>query len=114
MEQKAVNGVCVIRLETADLADQTGLLLVGEAFKELLGDAGAGPPRVVVSLQSVDHIFTTALSKLASFSSKVLGAGGKVCLCGVRPQVRNMIAITHLEELFLFSETESEAVALVR
>ena len=72
LEHEVIEGVHVLRPRMIRLEDGAALLLVESALNEILGDEGDAEPRVVLNLESIEYLVTTALAKFMSFRTRVL------------------------------------------
>ncbi len=111
LESELIEGVRVLRPRVARLEDATALLVLEDELRQILEESGQAPPKVVLNLESIEYIITTALAKLMSYRAKILAQGGKMALCCVRPAIKEVMKITQFDRAFSFYESESEALA---
>ena len=114
LERDVIDGVTVLRLMVTDPGLETALWVLEDEFGGILESCAEGALSVVLNLASVENIPTTVLAKLLSFRTKVQAAGGRLCLCCVKPQIREIFKITRFDKLFSLYEHEAEAVAAMR
>jgi anti-anti-sigma factor len=81
--------VTVTHLRGDDLADA----LRAEMLDAL---AHSGTARVVVDLQQVESLSSVAFRPLLSLLKQVRSAGGRLVLCGLRPDVASVFHITRM------------------
>jgi anti-sigma B factor antagonist len=53
---------------------------------------------------------SAALGKLITLNKKVQAAGGKLILCNIDPQIREVFEITKLDKLFVICGDEQEGL----
>jgi anti-anti-sigma factor len=105
METKAVNGVTVVTFmkkfnsETAPEVDA--------ALKELMGK---GEKKIVCDFSSVDYINSTGLRILLTAAKMMSKSGGKLAICSLKPQVRNVFEIAGFNQIFRIFGSCDEAV----
>lgn len=71
---------------------------------------GSRGQRVVLNLDSVEKVSTMMLSKLVALHTKMRAAGGRLVLCGVDRELRNVLKAFRLHQLFLICAEEQEAL----
>lgn len=72
---------------------------------------GAGERRFVVDLASTDYVSSAGLRVLLMLAKKVSGGAGRLVLCGLNPQVKEVFEIAGLGTLFVIRATRAEALA---
>jgi anti-anti-sigma regulatory factor len=84
---------------------------VSETIEELLALVSAGCDRLVVNLSDVERVTSPFVATLAEAHRRCLAvAGGRLRLCGIRPEIRPIFRLTSLDrELGLFDD-ETTAV----
>jgi anti-sigma B factor antagonist len=72
-----------------------------------------GRTRLVLSLGNVEALGASALGTLVRLRWRVGRAGGKLCLCGLRPVVREVFEATRLDTRFVIRSDEGDALNAV-
>jgi anti-anti-sigma factor len=72
-----------------------------------------GRTRLVLSFGNVEALGASALGTLVRLRGRVRRAGGKLCLCGLRPVVREVFDATRQDTRFTIRSDEDEARAAV-
>ena len=67
--------------------------------------------KLLLNLHNVEYLSSTALGKLVALRKKLQTAGGRLVLCGLDPQVYEVLAITSLDRQFVIRYDEQEALA---
>ena len=65
---------------------------------------------LLLNFASVEFLSSAALNKLIILDKKVKGAGGKMRLCNLKPEIYEVFAITRLNQLFDIKTTEQDAI----
>lgn len=66
---------------------------------------------LVLNFATVEFLSSAALNKLIILDKKVKGAGGKMRLCNLRPEIYEVFAITRLNQVFEIKANENEALS---
>ena len=91
-EFPAVQALCL----TGDLCDE-GVL---EARRAILEAIGAGAPRVAIDLGGVEYISSAGVGMLVSMLKRCHQNGLELALAGLNQEVRELFALTRLDEVF--------------
>jgi len=68
----------------------------------------AGRPRVVLGLSKMDYIDSSGLGALVKLLKKSRLASGDTKLTGLKPEVRKVFELTHLDKIFdIFPEVDA-------
>ena len=79
-----------------------------ESLSKLLND---GHKKVVIDLGKVDYLNSTALGALVSAHTSYSKQGGKVKLCNVNKNIKNIFVITKLTLVFDVLDGQMDAIA---
>lgn len=102
------SGVHILRIQSAHLQNRLPLVVLEEAVDAVLEQEDH--PRVVINMECVEFLATTALAKLISCNEKIVGKDGRTSLCCVHPNVAEVLEITRFDELFNIYDSEEAAV----
>jgi anti-sigma B factor antagonist len=69
-----------------------------------------GPRRLLLDLSNVRFLSSNALGILVSLKKKVDAAGGRLRLCGLEPDLLELLRITNLDRIFEMYESREEAL----
>ncbi len=61
---------------------------------------------LLLNFEGVEFLSSAALNKLLALHSRVKKVGGKVRICNLHPQIREVFAITRLDRMFDIDKTE--------
>ena len=76
----------------------------------LLGDASALPSRLVLNLEQVPYMDSSAIAVLVESLRKVQRGGGKIYLTNLQPRVKGLLEIARLNAIFVIVASEEEAL----
>jgi anti-anti-sigma factor len=79
--------------------------------KKVVALLAAGERRFVVDLGATDYVSSAGLRVLLMLAKKLTGGGGKLVLCGLNAQVRDVFEIAGLGALFAIHPTRAAALA---
>lgn len=109
LEHEQVQGVHVLRICTKMLETSTPMMVLEDELGRILAE-NEGAIDVVINLDQVEYLVTTALAKLVSCRERVLERGGSISLCSLQPAVAEMMEVTRFDELFDIYSSESAAI----
>jgi anti-anti-sigma factor len=82
-----------------------------ELDRRIVALLGAGERRFVVDLSDTEYVSSAGLRVLLMLAKKLSGGPGRLALCGLNPQVREVFEIAGLGALFQIRATRAEALA---
>ncbi|MDA1194178.1 MAG: STAS domain-containing protein [Planctomycetota bacterium] len=106
---EARDGCHVVRLASQALFDPIVINRVQSQLHALIADAT--PPRIVLSLDTIDFIPSSTISLLLSVRSASQGKGGDAVLAAVPPSVMGILKIARLDGVFRIFDSADAAVA---
>ena len=99
----------VVRFRDSKLIDELAIVKVG---KELFALAAEPDGRhLLLNFAGVDYLSSSFLSKLLSLRRRMEKKQGKLKLCEICPEVRDVFAITKMDTILDIVETEEKALA---
>jgi anti-sigma B factor antagonist len=107
LEREDLGDVTVVRLKLPRLQDDDAHTIFKQIYS-LVDDMGRS--RLVLSLGPVTFLPSMALGKLVMLNRKAQAAGGRLAVCQLTPEAREVLDVTHLSDLFQLFATEQEAV----
>jgi anti-anti-sigma factor len=81
---------------------------VGEELLELAQELRC--PQLVLNLANVPRAGSGFLGQAAELHGLLAARGGRLALCQVHPEVRRLLGVLHLDQLFAVYETEQDAL----
>jgi anti-sigma B factor antagonist len=71
----------------------------------------AKPKRLVLNLQQVPYMDSSAIAVLVESLQKLRKTGGKLCLTNLQPRVKGLLEIARLDSIFVLAADEAEALS---
>jgi anti-sigma B factor antagonist len=109
------------RLEVEKMADVTivcstdrkilieqHIQLIAEQLLDLVKESGE--KKLLLNFRNVEYMSSAVLGMLVTLNKKIQAAGGKLVLCNIDPQIREVFEITKLDKLFVIRGKEQEAL----
>ena len=84
------------------------------AEQDFAGVLGDGAPHIAIDLSDLEYISSAGLRVLLIVAKKVQQAHGKIALCGLTPNVREIFAISGFDAIFSIQPDAAAAIAAVR
>lgn len=105
--QKNASSV-VIRFEGIDSLDARVSSRLKAELDQLLDGTSF---KIAVDLSNIDFIDSSGFGALISLLKKSRTSGGQLFLCGLNSEVRDLMSILQLEQVFLVKSTVEEALS---
>lgn len=90
------------------ILDETNIQVIGNQLFALVEQDGR--KKIVLDFSNVEYLSSAALGKLITMEKKVNAARGKLRLCGIRPDIFEVFAITKLNKVFTICDDQDEAL----
>ena len=100
--------VIVVSFMDKRILDETNIQIIGNQLSSLVDEEGHR--KIVLDFTSVEYLSSAALGKLITLDKKVKAAKGKLRLCGIRPEIYEVFAITRLNKVFSICDNREEAL----
>jgi len=107
LESETQGEITVVRFTVRTLMDVNQIKKLFDMIFQLTDDSGRR--KLVLDLRNVEYLSSFVLGKLMMLRKKVEGAGGRMVLCNVAPQIR-MIFQGPSKPLFDLYDNEQEAL----
>ena len=108
LEVEDIGDVTVINFVDRKILDEQNIQIIGEQLFSLVDQDGRR--KLLLNFGNVEYLSSAALGKLITLNKKVQGAGGKLILCNIDPQIREVFEITKLDKLFVICGDEQEGL----
>jgi anti-sigma B factor antagonist len=112
LELEQVGEVTVVRIAGTRLLDSPQVEALGRSLLGLAEDPGRA--RLVLDFGGVEFLSSAVLPALLALRKALLAQGGRLALCGLRPDVREIFTIAGLERTLNVHSTEREALLSFR
>src|SRR5262249_43520306 len=112
LELEEVGTVTVIRITGKRLLGQALVDEVSQSLLRLAGDPGRA--HLLLDFHTVESLSSSMLAVLLSLRKALHAQGGRLALCGLRPELREAFGITGLEQDLNFHHNKQEALQSLR
>src|SRR5438128_1633205 len=109
-EVEDIGDVTVVSFTDRKILDEQNIQLIGEQLFNLVDESGR--KKLLLNFGNVEYMSSAALGKLITLNKKVQAAGGKLVLCNIDPQIREVFEITKLDKLFVIRGDEQEGLQM--
>ena len=104
-----IEGGTVVTIRT-HLVDVAQVDRIGEALFDLA--ARQDPCRLFVDFSDIEFLSSMMIGVLIKLESMLATTGGRLTLCGLRPEVNQIFVYSKLDKFFTFAESVEEALGL--
>ena len=110
LEAEEIGDVTVVSFMDRKILDEPNIQIIGEQLFSLVDDSGR--KKLLLNFGNVEYMSSAALGKLITLDRKLKAAGGRLVLCNIDPQIREVFEITKLDTVFIIREDEQEALQM--
>jgi anti-sigma B factor antagonist len=104
LEVVDVGDVTVVNFVDKKILDEQNIQLIGEQLFRLVDDLSR--TKLLLNFSNVEYLSSAALGKLITLNKKVNGAGGKLILCHIAPNIYEVFEITKLNKILNIQKDE--------
>jgi len=108
LEVEDIGDVTVINFVDKKILDEQNIQIIGEQLFGLVDQEGRR--KLLLNFGNVEYLSSAALGKLITLNKKLQGAGGRLILCNIDPQIYEVFEITKLDKLFNIQKEEQAAL----
>lgn len=102
IEVEELGLITVVHFVDSKILDEQNIQLIGDDLFRLVDELGK--TRILLSFSRVDYLSSAALGKIVRFHQKLAAAGGKLVVCSISKDVKEVFVITRLEKFFHIAE----------
>ena len=103
-----VGDVTVARFIDKKILDENNIQKIGNQLFGLIDEDARR--KIVLDFSNVEYLSSAALGKLITLNNKMKKAKGKLRLCGIRPDIYEVFAITKLNTVFDIHDDRDQAL----
>ena len=108
LELEQVETVAVVKFRDKKVMDPSRIEQMGKELLGLLeGDANE---RLLINFDNVSFFSSAAINKLIVLEKQVKAKGGRLRLCNLRPEVRDLFQYTSLDKMFQIDQEQVESI----
>lgn len=108
LEVEDIGDIAVVNFVDKKILDEQNIQAIGEDLFRLVDELGK--KKIVLNFGNVEFLSSAALGKLITLNRKLQGARGKLILCGISKEIREVFEITRLDKLFTIVADEQTAL----
>jgi anti-sigma B factor antagonist len=108
LEVAQTGDVTVVKFTEREYLDDEQIQILGQQLGNLVEHFGRR--HMVLNLAAVERVSTALISRLVVLHKKVKAAGGRMALCHVQPNLREVLEVLRLPLLFPIYAAEEEAL----
>src|SRR5205807_3244484 len=108
LEVENIGDVTVVNFVDKKILEEQNIQNIGEQLFALVEQDGL--TKLLLNFGNVEYLSSAALGKLITLNKKTKASGGKLVLCKIDPQIREVFEITKLDKLFVIRGDEQEAL----
>jgi anti-anti-sigma factor len=108
LERQDIDETTVVRFLIPRLLVQEDINDLFRQIYHLVDDVGRR--LLVLNLARVDYVNSAAIGKLVMLNKKVEAGNGRLVLCQLAPEIRQVLEKMHLDDMFPIYENEPEAL----
>jgi anti-anti-sigma factor len=105
---ETIHGITVASFADSEILTEDVIGDVSDQLQDLV--EGLGPADVLLNFREVRLMSSAMLATLLRFGRRVTGAGGRLKLCGLAPDLLQAFKITRFDRLFEIYGEESAAL----
>src|SRR3954447_19619054 len=100
--------ITVVNFIDRKILDEQNIQKIGEQLFSLVDELGRR--KILLNFSNVEYLSSAALGKLITLNKKVNGAGGRLVLCNIDPNIYEVFKITKLNEIIKIQKDEQAAL----
>jgi len=108
LEVEHIGDVTVVNFVDKKILEEANIQAIGDQLFQLVEQEGAR--KLLLNFGNVEYLSSAALGKLITLNKKAQGAGGKLILCDIGPQIFEVFEITRLDKVFRIEKDEQTAL----
>src|SRR5438067_1799117 len=108
LEIEAVGGVTVVKFRGRRVLSEAAVQVVGQQLRDLVERSGR--LQLVLNFGNVERLSSAVLGQVIALERAVRRAGGRLALCGVRPDLFHLLTVTRLDRYLDLYPGEWEAL----
>ena len=101
-------GVSLVRFVDKKIVDSGSIEQLGEELNALVTVEKRN--MILLNFDGVDFMSSAALNKLITLNNKVKAAAGRLKICGLRAEIKEVITNTRLDRVFDLRKSEADAI----
>jgi len=112
LELDQVDAVAVVKFRDKKVMDPARIEQMGKELLELLDSEENA--RLLINFDNVSFFSSAAINKLIVLEKQVRAKGGKLRLCKLRPEVRDLFSYTSLDQMFEIDQDQVDSIEALK
>jgi anti-sigma B factor antagonist len=108
LEVEDSGDVAVVQFVDKKILDEQNIQMIGDDLFRLVDELGRR--KILLNFGNVEFLSSAALGKLITMNRKVQAVRGKLVLCNISREIREVFEITKLDKLFTILPDEQAAL----
>jgi anti-sigma B factor antagonist len=108
LEVEDSGDVAVVQFVDKKILDEQNIQMIGDDLFRLVDELGRR--KILLNFGNVEFLSSAALGKLITMNRKVQAVRGKLVLCNISKEIREVFEITKLDKLFTIMPDEQSAL----
>ena len=110
LQLQKVDSVSVVKFRDEKVMDPARIEQMGNELLEIAGEENAS---LLINFDNVSFFSSAAINKLIVLEKQMRANGGKLRLCSLRPEVRDLFSYTNLDQMFEIDREQVESVKVL-
>jgi anti-sigma B factor antagonist len=111
LEVEDRDDITVVNFVDKKILDEQNIQIIGEQLFSLVDELGRR--KVILNFSNVEFLSSAALGKLLTLNRKLQAVRGKLALCNIAKEIREVFQITKLDKLFSIQPDENAALKVM-
>jgi len=108
LEVEDSGDISVVNFVDKKILDEQNIQMIGDDLFRLVDELGRR--KIILNFGNVEFLSSAALGKLITMNRKVQAVRGKLILCNITKEIREVFEITKLDKLFTITGDEQSAL----
>ena len=108
LEVEELGDIAVVNFLDKKIMDEQNIQLIGEQLFALVDNDKK--KKIVLDFSNVDYLSSAALGKIIALNNKVKKEGGKLVLCKIKEDIKEVFTITRLDKLIKIVDDQQAAL----
>ena len=100
--------MAVVKFRDKKVMDPSRIEQMGKELLELID--GDENERLLINFDNVSFFSSAAINKLIVLEKQLRAKGGKLRLCNLRPEVRDLFSYTSLDQMFEIDQEQVQSI----
>lgn len=108
LEVEELGDIAVVNFIDKKILDEQNIQSIGEQLFALVDNDKK--KKIVLDFSNVDYLSSAALGKIIALNNKVKKEGGKLVLCQIKEDIKEVFTITRLDKLIKIVDDQQAAL----